>query len=981
MADGETYASETLFSFEVLVEYIRIHKPGLVKRGFEPAVGVRLLDFPTLLIYRGEQDDSRHQEDSDSEKENTATHISKHDASLQQHMNRSMEYRFRKGKSCLFKINLDLFHTHLSNVPLYVMVLDSRNEIPKLMGSSMVSLAKIIDVIKTDVKQLGICTPSAQGEKGLFGIYNLMGEKIGCISLGYKLLSLGASLIPHIPESRVLHFGSGKTPVKQPLKPSDSVPETKTYRGEGILQPDSSNVLYQNIELDGQQTDVVVSETEAKRAPAVSMGTQTEPARRQVKRIEVEQIDFDREGNLNVYCPPPLYYSCSEGRREEADADRYRPVDVAMEALRVEDLHAEDEELDLPAERRSVGPSGEARRSRATEQSQAPPALLGEALRRLPLLSALLQELSQLNGQAQELPFPAPAGLAWQRQPVPHTPTPQPRSSCASPTSRGSRSPSPRLKRSQVNSAAPPLAPPKHLGKAQRQSLRPGKEAPKSPPKRKLVHRLTKTVRLRLQQHNPDVLREQERREQLWGSRASILKQASGRRHRPSTAKSGQKLTSSPRGQALDWTANLDENVQTLVSSVDLDSTRTGTPPLQPRACKRGGGRRTGQSENGSAVHFSPPYDHVSRPAAEGSPGLGQNRTVQVRIPSALSQYSDRSDGGGAPSDTSDPWLPLNNPGFRSPAALRSDSCRGSPDPGEYLDDFTSPEPTEGFSPDLPGSPEPASGRVSKQASGINSASQERRRLQASDSDSASQEHRRPQASDSDSASQERRRPQTLDSDSASQERRRPQASDSDSASQERRRPQASDSDSASQERRRPQASDSDTASQERRRPQASDSDSASQASGRPALTFPVKSRGSPQRSLKGTHIIRPRTRASAISISSGDSERVSALARSGPARHRGSGAAGGAAGGPSVSQESGGSGVQLSERFENSPSPQACPADSRLLSNDSELDSVVSPPPENEGETRDELGSLGFSNKCHHISELVLSKLPGYTL
>ncbi|KAM4607897.1 microtubule-associated protein 10-like [Polymixia lowei] len=185
---------ETLFSFEVLVEYIKIDKEK--KASDDLALGVRLLDFPTLLIYQPEQNGNvpqrAHTGNDDGEKA--------HQASLR---TCGVEYVFNKGKSCLFKINLDSLHSHLSNTPLYAMVLDVKDEIPKVVGTSLISLAKLVERIRCDVNVRGVSTPSSQGEKGLVGIFNLMGEKIGLISLGYKLLSLGASLLPHISENRI----------------------------------------------------------------------------------------------------------------------------------------------------------------------------------------------------------------------------------------------------------------------------------------------------------------------------------------------------------------------------------------------------------------------------------------------------------------------------------------------------------------------------------------------------------------------------------------------------------------------------------------------------------------------------------------------------------------------------------------------------------------------------------------------------------
>ncbi|XP_066534358.1 microtubule-associated protein 10-like [Hoplias malabaricus] len=176
---------QTMCSFELFVEYVRFDDPQA--NNLKPAVSVRLLDFPTLLI---------------CPPENRNDGLSKPEPSIQTRGNGHVYY-FNKGKSCLFKINLDSFHTHLSRTPLYTMALDVRDDIPKLMGSSLISLARLASSIKLAVDQHGIWPPAAYGENCVCRLLNLMGENIGTVSLACKMVSLGASLIPHISESKV----------------------------------------------------------------------------------------------------------------------------------------------------------------------------------------------------------------------------------------------------------------------------------------------------------------------------------------------------------------------------------------------------------------------------------------------------------------------------------------------------------------------------------------------------------------------------------------------------------------------------------------------------------------------------------------------------------------------------------------------------------------------------------------------------------
>ncbi|CAB1431258.1 unnamed protein product [Pleuronectes platessa] len=139
---------QTLFSFELWVENIRVDKEAQVSD--ELALGVRLLDFPTLLVYQPQhhhRDDGHPGEHAEDERG---------------------DHPFNRGKSCFFLMNLNSLHSHLSHTPLYAMVLDVKEEIPRLVGSSLISLDKVMDRVMQDVAQHGVSAPSSHGERGLF---------------------------------------------------------------------------------------------------------------------------------------------------------------------------------------------------------------------------------------------------------------------------------------------------------------------------------------------------------------------------------------------------------------------------------------------------------------------------------------------------------------------------------------------------------------------------------------------------------------------------------------------------------------------------------------------------------------------------------------------------------------------------------------------------------------------------------------------
>lgn len=137
-------------------------------------------------------------------------------------------------------------------------------------------------------------------------------------------------------------------------------------------------------------------------------------------------------------------------------------------------------------------------------------------------------------------------------------------------------------------------------------------------------------------------------------------------------------------------------------------------------------------------------------------------------------------------------------------------------------------------------------------------------------------------------------------------------------------------------------------------------------------LPVPVKAENSPQRSLKGTHVIRPRVQTSALSLSSDDGEDEFVSSDSGRRRRPGS--------------QSSGQKTQKSESFDSDPAEKGMTfsrvsKDSDSPANNPVLKSISSPEHSDAGEERDKLGSLGLDRNCHHISELVFNKLPGYTL
>ncbi|XP_035387493.1 microtubule-associated protein 10 [Electrophorus electricus] len=383
--------NQTLFSFELFVEYVSVDNTR--KINMEPAVAMRLLDFPTLLIYHSENDDPSSKPVSEKVHLLSETYLYSEE--------NSFVYSFKKGKSCLFEINLNSLHAHLSNTPLYTMLLDVSGTIPKLIGSSVISLAKLTNRVKLDVEKRGIWTPASYGEKVISPILNLKGENIGAISLAYKIVSLGASLIPRISESKLDEICAS-------LKPNSTSTENN---GADEIQP----CLPENVtcnapsQPDEQSTEVLLSETKVTHDAAET--TQTE----YIKKKDISVVTEVECGELlwHTFCPPPLFYCCREKNRH-AEMESFRLANLSNK-------HTEDmvTSAEMECTYQINGPKrGEQNRlvsDVAVQHSHTVPSFLGDAILQLPLLNALIGELSHLSDQThqQQHPFSVPPNLVW----------------------------------------------------------------------------------------------------------------------------------------------------------------------------------------------------------------------------------------------------------------------------------------------------------------------------------------------------------------------------------------------------------------------------------------------------------------------------------------------------------------------------------------------------------------------------------------
>ncbi|XP_067277355.1 microtubule-associated protein 10 [Pseudorasbora parva] len=598
-------AQETLFSLELVIDYIRFD--GSRGNVLVPAVGVRFLDFPTLLIYQSGQEDL-------SSKPGHADLCLSPEALSHKHL-------FHKGKSCLFKMSLDSLHVHLLNTPLYAMVLDVKDEIPKLIGSSLISLAKAVERIKLDVDKHGISTPTAHGERLFTQICNLMGSSIGAISLAYKIVSLGANLIPHIPVSSVCEVAVTRGEGEQ-QKSVDAKYKSVVCSEKEEMPP---KVCEDRMSLDGQSADVVISEA---KQSGLSAFTQTEQS-----VLWSEDVQ-----EYTAFCPPPLFYS--SGLKSQQERKNFTRFHAAMESLNLEDSEDGNNESSAMHEFPEIT-AGETDRSRkltSTPKSQheeMDSAPLGNVIRQLPLLNALLVELSHIQGQMPQQPLSIHPNLAWLYTPAQDL-------------------------SAHEDQKTIKASPEKRSGKCKRKLLKSASGAKKNEPKRTLKYGLTKTFCLRLKMVQPGLTKRHKCIEY------QTIKQ--DQPTRPASSDRKRLRKSVYRG------VYLDETFKTSVSSSEIDPTATRPSSNESLAKHVASFTETTLTERDKKVKINIP-SALSDPSEQISglndPGV-QSFKESSREDSRASSRPHTSNGSLEQEEYQDDFTSLNTTDGYSPDPLSS---------------------------------------------------------------------------------------------------------------------------------------------------------------------------------------------------------------------------------------------------------------------------------------------------------------------
>ncbi|XP_004691188.1 PREDICTED: microtubule-associated protein 10 [Condylura cristata] len=527
--------SERLFSLELLVDWVRLEAGLLPQRVVSvdeeeegsaprwssslcPAVAFRLLDFPTLLVYPPGGPASPAPEP------------------------RPGVLNFGRGKSCLFRLHPATLHRLLLRTPLYTLLLQlppgDPTPTPQLLGSSTISLAAAVNRVLGPAR-----SGCSQGHRGSFPLHNQRGEHIGDIALGYRLTDLGNSLLGHLERPlRSTVGGLEAVELQKAVAASSQTQQEKQQLPQPTTEPrpidaDRSLVGLKIPKAQKNLKEIVccckVNPDNASSVESVKTNSVGSDARnvRSVSPSDEGIAELDLESN--IFCPPPLYYT-------HLTQETIPPVPGK---ITIKPQMNEPEEMDgiflgekpahtnppnhvnsippksppkviNPPHIQDMGASNQATSHSQTEQNRI------NMISQLPLLNALLVELSLLYNQPVARPTHIHPHLAW----LYRTEDKKSSESSAKSTFK-SESKKDKLSAGE-NEKSALLQYPKY----QVESLKKDKcfeknsgTPPKRAPRGKLLYGLTNTLKLRLKQTNPDLLAVHEKREQYRKMQAQMM--------------------------------------------------------------------------------------------------------------------------------------------------------------------------------------------------------------------------------------------------------------------------------------------------------------------------------------------------------------------------------------------------------------------------------------------------------------------------
>ncbi|XP_037367371.1 microtubule-associated protein 10 [Talpa occidentalis] len=528
--------SERLFSLELLVDWVRLKagllpQPGVSMDEGEqeeeeegsppqqssslcPAVAFRLLDFPTLLVYPPGGPASPAPEP------------------------RPGLLSFGRGKSCLFRLHPATLHRLLLRTPLYILLLQlppgDPTPTPQLLGSCTISLATAVNKVLGPAK-----SGCSQGHRGSFPLHNQGGEHIGDIALGYRLTDLGNSLLGHL-ERPLRSTGGGLETIElqKAVEVSSQTQQEKQQPPQPTTEPrptdaDGSLVGLKILKAQKDLKEIVclckaspdnTSSVESGKNNSVGSDASSvrsvSPSHQEIAELDIES---------NIFCPPPLYYT--HLTQEKVPAVRGK--------ITIKPHMNEPEELDgISLGEKLVNPPAHTNPPNHTNSipPKSPPVVINpphiqdigasnqteqnrmNMINQLPLLNALLVELSLLYNQPMARPTHIHPHLAWLYRTEDKSPE-------SAKSTFKSESKKDNLSAGENEKSATPQYPKNQVENVKKDKYfqKNSGTLPKRAPRGKLLYGLTNTLKLRLKQTNPDMLAVHEKREQYRKMQTQML--------------------------------------------------------------------------------------------------------------------------------------------------------------------------------------------------------------------------------------------------------------------------------------------------------------------------------------------------------------------------------------------------------------------------------------------------------------------------
>ncbi|XP_070590068.1 microtubule-associated protein 10 [Erythrolamprus reginae] len=622
---------------------------------------------------------------------------------------------FGRGKSCLFRLRADALKGILRRSPLHALLLAlPPNQGPaRLIGSSSISLAAAAEELLPG-------SGPATG-RGHFPVRDLLGEPVGELALSYRLHSLGSSGLDHLEQGEAV--------------------DDEALAGDCRPRRAAGRKLRLGF----------ISKLEEGRDPAPGGGSQGSLSSPDTELEPLSDSSSEEEiaGELdnNAFYPPPMYYS--HPTESYSKAGTRVIIMAAQDSLPKEgtSLPFVKEEPLVSAEK-DLSPLLTNVPTPSTSEQQ-----LRQTLTQLPLLNALLVELSLLNSQ------PLPPGpstvhpqLAWLYQNAEGTKIlPCNKNLCACwddkknalhRKERG-RSRSPKFKRNRPDhlKCMSPICPGRNCTKSAHteRPLSLEKVNPKehSPTRRKSSSGLTNTLKLRVQRSSPGMLKGHEKREHRRKKPGDMSFEKKGKSsltkekifkgsldYRPKSSEQYDEKSIS------DQNAQINENVETLIqSSVGRNSSGT-KKKISSRITKKIGANYVKNKDNAKGKYL---YGSVDSNHKE--------KSLEVHLPRVFLQDTEAFDH---PVDAErekclqrDCNIPhiykdrhINNL-EKSHAHQNSDSVIVNTENVAYSEDFTSVDSCDASFEAPEHSPEPLSINSDLSQSGIDSNSKNSRSLPA----------------------------------------------------------------------------------------------------------------------------------------------------------------------------------------------------------------------------------------------------------